>query len=170
MLSNYDQEPFRGIPYLEGNQDDKWIRFYNHTSSAMTNGAVYTFSTRVDYTDSTAPILQPILVACSSIATPGIQVCVVDDPAGSVAAYAWGLAKIRGCVKAMCYGDTNIVVGDQLEVLNASPTTFTQIISATAGVGVILGVSTCAIALESYDTATAALKWVYLLGVRATCT
>jgi hypothetical protein len=169
-LANYDGEPFRGIPYLDGNQDEKWIRFYNN-STVMTNGDIFTPSTLVDITDSTNPILKPILVAVSTMATASVLVAVVDDPSGTVAAGAWGYAKVRGCVKAKCFGTTPIVKGDQLEVLNASPTYFTMKTSATVtssviGTGVILGGNTSAVALESYAVGTAALKWVYLLGYR----
>jgi hypothetical protein len=170
MLANYDDAAFRGIPYLEGNQDDKWIRFYNH-STVMTNGDIFTPSTLVDITDTAAPILKPILVAVSTMATASVLIAVVDDPSGSVAAGAWGYAKVRGCVKAQCYGGTDIVKGDQLQVLNASPTAFTMktsatVTSATVGTGIILGGNTSAIALESYPTGSNALKWVYLLGYR----
>ena len=170
-LANYDKEPFRGIPYLDGNQDDKWIRFYNHTASAMTNGDIYTPTTSVDITDSTNPILAPILVAVSTMATASVLIAVVDDPSGTVAAYSYGMAKVRGCVKAYCFGTTPIVKGDQLQVLNASPTYFTMktsatVTSTTVGTGVILGGNTSAIALESYAVGTSALKWVCLLGYR----
>jgi hypothetical protein len=171
MLNNYDGEPFRGIPEESGDGDSKWIRFYNHTASTMTNGDIFTPTTSVDITDTTAPILSPILVAVSTMATAAVLIAVVDDPKGSVAAYTYGYAKVRGCVKAYCYGDTDIVKGDQLQVLNASPTYFTMktsatVTSATVGTGIILGGNTSAIALESYATATSALKWVYLLGYR----
>lgn len=170
-LANYDGAAFRGIPYLEGDQDKVQIRFYNHTASAMTNGDVYTVSTSVDITDADNPILKPILVAVSTMTTASVLIAVVDNPTGTVAAYSWGYATVRGCVKANCYGDTDIVKGDQLEVLNASPTYFTMktsatVTSATVGTGIIIGGNTSAIALESYATATAALKWVYLLGYR----
>lgn len=171
MLANYDGEPFRGIPRESGDGVNEWIRFYNHTASAMTNGDIFTPTTSVDITDTTAPILSPILVAVSTMTTASVLIAVVDDPLGTVAAYSWGYAKIRGCVKAYCYGDTDIVKGDQLQVLNASPTYFTMktsatVTSATVGTGIILGGNTSAIALESYATATSALKWVYLLGYR----
>jgi len=174
MLANYDGAAFRGIPYLEGNQDDKWIRFYNNTASAMTNGAIYAVSTTVDITDASNPILSPTLVAVSTMASGGVQICVIDDPSGSVAAYSWGQAKVRGCVKAQCFGTTPIVKGDQLEVLNASPTYFTMktsatVTSSTVGTGVIIGGYTSAIALESYSVGTSALHWVYLLGYWVIC-
>jgi len=170
MQANYDGAAFRGIPYLEGNQDDQWIRFYNH-STVMTNGDVFTPSTLVDITDASNPILKPILVAVSTMATASVLIAIVDDPTGTVAAGAWGYAKIRGCVKANCYGSSAIVKGDQLQVLNASPTYFTlktsaTVTSATVGTGIIIGGNTSAIALESYAVSTAALKWVYLLGYR----
>jgi len=174
MQANYDGASLRGIPYLEGNQDDVYIRFYNN-STVMTNGDIFTVTTLVDITDSDNPILKPILVAVSTMATKSVLIAVVDDPSGTVAASTWGTAKIRGCVKAYCYGDTDIVKGDQLEVLNASADTFTMktsatVTSATVGTGIILGGNTSAIALESYATATKALKWVYLLGREVICT
>ena len=174
-IANYEGAALRGIPYPDGNQDDQYIRFYNHTATVMTNRDIYTISTSTDITDTAAPILSPILVAVSTMATASVQIAVVDDPSGTVAAYAWGRAKIRGCVKAYCYGDTDIVKGDQLEVLNASPSYFTMktsatVTSATVGTGLIIGGNTSAIALESYATATSALKWVYLLGYRVICT
>jgi hypothetical protein len=171
MLANYDGEPFRGIPYLTGDGDKLQIRVYNHTASDYTNGDIYTPSTSVDITDTSNPILAPILVAVSTMATASVLIAVVDDPSGTIAAYSYGYATVRGCVKAYCYGDTDIVKGDQLQVLNASPTYFTMktsatVTSATVGTGLILGGNTSAIALESYATATSALKWVYLLGYR----
>jgi hypothetical protein len=137
----------------------------------MTNGDVFTPSTLVDITVAAAPVLKPILVAVSTMATASVLIAVVDDPSGSVAAGAWGYAKVRGCVKAQCYGGTDIVKGDQLQVLNASPTAFTMktsatVTSSTVGTGIILGGNTSAIALESYPDAANALKWVYLLGYR----
>jgi hypothetical protein len=170
MQANYDEAAFRGIPYLCGDQDKVQVRFYNH-STVMTNGDVFTLTTEVDITDSSNPILRPILVAASTMATASVLIAVVDDPSGTVAAGAWGYCTVRGCVKANSYGGTDIVKGDQLEVLNASPTYFTMKTSATAtssvlGTGIILGGNTSAIALESYATGSAALKWVYLLGYR----
>jgi hypothetical protein len=168
MLDNYDEEPFRGIPYLSGNGDDLYIRFYNNTT-VMTNGDVKTVSTMVDITDADNPILRPILVACSTMATASVLVAVVDDPKGTVAADTWGTAIIRGCVKAKVDGDTNnVAYGDQLQVVNATPTAFVVGQSgstATAGVGVIMQGNSAAVALET-NTGAAALKWVYLIGDR----
>jgi hypothetical protein len=166
MLAQYDEAPFRGIPYLEGNQDDVYIRFYNN-STVMTNGDVKTVSTLVDITDATEPILRPILVAVSTMATASVLLAVVDDPSGTVAANTWGRAKIRGCVKANTLGTTNIAYGDQLQVVNATPTALVLKTAATAGVGIIIGGNTGAVALETWATdTTPALKWVYLLGER----
>jgi hypothetical protein len=166
MLSDYDGEPFRGIPYLSGNGDDVYIRFYNN-STVMTNGDVKTVSTLVDITDADNPILKPILVAISTMATASVLVAVVDDPSGTVAADSWGTAKIRGCVKANTLGTTNIAYGDQLQVVNATPTALVLKTAATAGVGIILGGNTAAVALETWATdTTPALKWVYLFGER----
>jgi hypothetical protein len=141
----------------------------------MTNGDIFTVSTKVDITDADSPILTPILVAVSTMAAASVLIAVVDSPTGTVPADTWGDAKIRGCVKAQCYGGTDIVKGDQLEVLNASPTAFTMKTSATVtssvlGTGIILGGNTSAVALESYATGSNALKWVYLLGYRVVCT
>jgi hypothetical protein len=167
MQANYDGAPFRGIPYLEGDQDDVYIRFYNNTGNTLTNGDVKTISTLVDITDSSNPILSPILVAVSTMATASVLFAVVDDPNGTVADGKWGQAKVRGCVKANTLGTTNIAYGDQLQVVNATPTAFVKKTAATAGVGVILGGNTGAIALETWTTdTTPALKWVYLLGER----
>ena len=173
-IANYDGEAFRGIPYLEGDQDSVDIRFYNNTGSTVTNGGIYTVSTLVDITDATNPILSPILVAVSTMAAASVLIAVVNDPSGTVLDKHWGQARVRGVVKAQCYGGTAIVKGDQLEVLNASPTAFTMKTSATVtssvlGTGVIIGGNTSAIALESYPTATNALKWVYLWGYRVIC-
>jgi len=104
-LANYDGAPFRGVPFLESDQDDEDIRFYNNTGATLTNGLVKIVSTMVDITDASNPILSPILVACSTMAT-GVQIAVVNDPAGSVADKTWGTARIRGCVKASVNGDT----------------------------------------------------------------
>jgi hypothetical protein len=165
MLANYDGAPFRGIPYLEGDQDDVYIRFYNN-GSVLTNGDVKTISTMVDITDSSNPILSPILVAVSTMATASVLIAVVDDPSGTVAASTWGIAKIRGCVKASVNGDTSdVAYGDQLQVVGNKVTSFVLKTAATTGTAVIFGGNTAAIALES-NTGVAALKWVYLLGER----
>jgi hypothetical protein len=165
-LANYDNEPFRGIPYLEGDQDEEWIRFYNNSGVTYTNGDVKTISTLVDITDSTNPILKPILIAVSTMATASVLIAVVDDPAGTVVDGAWGYAKIRGCVKASVNGDTNdVAYGDQLQVVGNKVTSFVLKTAATLGVAVIFGGNTAAIALES-NAGVAALKWVYLLGYR----
>lgn len=167
MLANYDNAPFRGIPYQGGNQDDVYIRFYNNTGGTLTNGDVKTVSTLVDITDSDNPILKPILVAVSTMATASVLFAVVDDPAGTVADGVWGTAKVRGVVKANTLGTTDIAYGDELQVVNATPTAFVKAIAATAGVGAILSGNTGAIALETWTTdTTPALKWVYLLGYR----
>lgn len=167
MLANYDDAPFRGIPYQGGNQDDVYIRFYNNTGGTLTNGDLKTVSTLVDITDSSNPILKPILVAVSTMATASVLFAVVDDSNGTVANATWGTAKVRGCVKANTLGTTNIAYGDQLQVVNATPTAFVLKTAATDGVGIILGGNTGAIALETWTTdTTPALKWVYLLGER----
>jgi hypothetical protein len=167
MLANYDGAPFRGIPYLQGDQEDEYIRFYNNTGGTLTNGDLKTVSTLVDITDSSNPILSPILVAVSTMAAESVLLAVVDDPAGTVANGAWGQAKIRGCVKANTLGTTDIAYGDQLQVVDATPTAFVKVVAATAGVGVILGGATGAIAMETWTTdTTPALKWVCLLGKR----
>ena len=164
-LANYDGEPFRGIPYLEGDQDDKWIRFYNN-GSVLTNGDVKTVSTLVDITDATNPILSPILIAISTMATASVLIAVVDDPNGTVAASTWGYAKIRGCVKASVNGDTSdVTYGDQLQVVGNKVTSFVLKTAAVAGVGIIIGGNTAAVALET-NTGVAALKYVYLIGHR----
>jgi hypothetical protein len=169
MLAKYDNEPFRGIPYQESS-DDIYIQFYNDTT-VMTNGDIKAVSTTVDYTDTSNPILKATMVAVSTIAAPGVIIVVVDDPRGTVPASSWGRAKVRGCVKAYVDGDSNdVVVGDQLKVTNGD-IHMTLAVSATTtsaviGTGLIIGVNTCAIALEG-NTSTAALKWVYLLGYRS---
>jgi len=165
MIANYDGAAFRGIPYLVGDQDSVFIRFYNNTGGTLTNGDVKTISTLVDITDSDNPILKPILVAVSTMATASVLIAVVQDSAGTVADGAWGTAQIRGCVKANTLGTTDIAYGDQLQVVNATPTAFVKKTAATAGVGIIIGGNTAAVALETWTTdTTPALKWVYLLG------
>lgn len=167
MQANYDGAAFRGIPYRDGNQDDEFIRFYNNTGGTLTNGDVKTVSTMVDITDADNPVLSPILVAVSTMATASVLIAVVNDPTGTVLNGAWGDAQIRGCVKANVLGTTNIAYGDQLQVVNATPTAFVLAVAAVAGVGIILGGNTAAVALETWTTdTTPALKWVYLLGYR----
>lgn len=173
MLTNYRDEPLTGIPYIYGG-DDISIQFYNNTGGTLTNGDIKTVSTLVDITDASYPIMKPILVAVSTMAAASVQIAVVNDPSGTVANGAWGQATIRGVVQAQCNGGTDIVKGDQLEVLNASPTAFTMktsatVTSATVGTGIIIGGNTSAVALESYATGSNALKWVYLLGHRVIC-
>jgi len=166
-LANYDNAPFRGIPYLKGDQEDEYIRFYNNTGTTLTNGDVKTVSTLVDITDSSNPILKPILVAVSTMATASVLIAVVQDPAATVADGAWGYAQIRGVCQAKTLGTTDIAYGDQLQVVNATPTAFVKVVAATAGVGVILGGNTAAIALQTWTTdTTPALKYVCLLGYR----
>lgn len=167
MQSNYDGEPFRGIPYLQGNQEDEFVRFYNNTGGTLTNGDVKTISTLVDITDADNPILSPILVAVSTMATASVLIAVVNDPTGTVLDGKWGYAQIRGCVQAQVLGTTDIAYGDQLQVVNATPTAFILKTAAVAGVGIIIGGNTAAVALETWATdTTPALKWVCLLGDR----
>lgn len=166
-ISNYEGEPFRGIPYLEGDQDNEYIRFYNNTGTTLTNGDIKNITTLVDITDSSNPILKPILIAVATNAAATTLIAVVNDPAGTVADSTWGQAQIRGCVKAQCLGTTNITYGDTLQVVNATATAFVKKTAATVGVGAILGAYDAAIALETYTTDSVnALKWVYLFGHR----
>ena len=173
MLPNYIGSGLSGLN-IQSDQQNAWLEIYNHTSGTLTNGDIYTYSTLVDITDSANPIIKAIPVAVSTMATAAVLVGVVDNSVvgeGSILTLKTGWLKIVGCVQAQCYGGTDIVKGDQLEVLNASPTAFTMKTSATVtssvlGTGLILGGNTSAIALESYATASNALKWVYLLGHR----
>lgn len=167
MLPNYDDEPFRGIPHLSGNGEEEFIRFYNNTGGALTAGTIKLVSTMVDITDSSNPILSPILIAPATNAAQMNIVAVVSDT--SVANGAWGNAKIRGFIQALCNGGTDIVKGDQLEILNGG-TAFTMstsatVTSSTVGTGTILDANCAAISAESYATGTDALKWVYLVGL-----
>jgi hypothetical protein len=174
MLANYDNEAFRGIPYQEGDQDKVRVRIYNNSGGDLTNGAVKLLSTMVDITDSDNPILRGIPIAPATNAAVKNQVIVIDDPSGGIVDGEWGYATLRGMVQALCYGDTDIVKGDQLEILNAG-TAFTMltsatVTSATVGTNGIVTGNGCAIAMESYATATNALKWVYLLGLQTAIT
>jgi len=152
------------LELVDGPSGQKLVLFYNDTGSALTNGAIKMLSFEVDATDTAAPIIKPILKAP---ATKDQQmICVVDNSLlalGTVANGAWGYACVGGYVKALCNGTTDIVIGDQLEVLNAG-TAFVVGASASAGDAGTIVPEAAAIALEAYTTAADALKMVSLIG------
>jgi hypothetical protein len=145
---------------------DKWLKVYS--SGALTNGAIKSIETKVDYTDTSNPILHLTPVAPASSTGESQIVGVVDNsPLGlaTIPAGTYGFVKVRGEVQALCDGGTtDLVIGDGLEIANAG-TAFTVGQTATAGVlttppeGDIV-----AVALEAYTAGTNVVKKVVLLG------
>jgi hypothetical protein len=148
-----------------GDQFDQWVRIYNHIGSTVTNGYVYVLTTEVDATDTDNPIFRMTIAAPTTEGDASQQVVVIDDPnpTGTILNHAYGLAKIRGYIKAYVVGTTDVAAGDGLGAINT--VTNLQRTQAASTTDDQLEVETCAIAMEAYTTdTTAALKKVMLLG------
>ena len=145
---------------------DIWWKIYNHTAAAFSNGAIKLIQTKVDYTDTSNPIVSLVGVAPAAAEFDGAWIGVVDNtPLGqsTIPAYGYGFVKIRGYCSALCNGATGIIAGDQLLAL-AAATAFTVSTAPGTGYSTLIAKEACAIAMESYPTATDALKKVVLLG------
>jgi hypothetical protein len=151
---------------MVGSEGQTYIKIYNN-STVLTNGDIKVLSYYVDATDTSNPIIYPIPVAASTNAANNVVMVIDNSPKdlGTIAANAWGWAVIKGYVSAFCFGTTSIAVGDQLEVLNGSPTYFTRKTQASSGASPILGLYAAAIAMEAYAVGTRALKKVCLTGI-----
>jgi hypothetical protein len=151
---------------VKGSDGQIYVKIYNDTGAALSNGAIYELSWEVDATDTSNPIIRTILKAPATEAVSVVQIAVVDNtPLGktTIAAAEYGFVCIKGFTYALVDGTTDVAAGDQLEVLNAG-TAFIQAAAATAGdAGTIID-ETCAIAMEAYTSATPANKMVFMLG------
>lgn len=145
---------------------DRWIKFYNDTGGALSNGAIKQIAYEVDATDTSNPIIRAILKAPATEAVSVVEIAVVDNsPLGedTVASTDYGYAKVRGYVLALCDGTNDIAVGDQLEILNAA-TAFIVGASASSGDSGVLVDECAAIAMEAYTLTVEATKKVLLVG------
>ena len=173
MLNN-DEAAAISPPPVKGGILEEWVQMYNHTASAIANGAILSLTFKVDYTVVAAPILYHIGLTPATNVTPSLFIGVVDnDPVlvsgafyAGIPAYTSGWVKLKGTVQALV-DDTSadVAPGDQLEVLTTG-VSFIVAAAASSGVGVALVESAAAIALEAKTGNTSALKWVYLLGRR----
>jgi hypothetical protein len=163
----------------KGDSEDKWVQVYNNTGVDIANGAPKSLVTYSYLDANSVPHITYVPIAIATNAAGTTLVGVVDndyDPVvgtplsvyAGIKAGDTGWAKVKGIVYANCYGDTDIVIGDQLEVLNASPTYFTMKTSASSGVAPVTGVYSAAVALDAYTVATVTTKRVYLTGQRVT--
>jgi len=144
---------------------DRWIKIYNNTGSALTNGYPYVLSTKVVATDTDNPVFTFVPVVAAQMADDTNQIIVIDNTPlglGTIADSTYGFAKIGGEVLAYCNGATDIVVGDALKVVAAADN-FTTSQTATSGVMAKLTCLSSAIALEGYTTDLDALKKIVLL-------
>ena len=142
-----------------------WLKVYNN-STALTDGRPYFVGTYVDATDTSNPIIYPVLGAPATNATETNIIGIVDNGVfgtSGIAASTWGYVCLKGYCSAYVDGTTDVVIGDGLEILNAG-VALTQKSSASSGVLTTVLPEVCAIALEAYTSATAALKKVVLLG------
>jgi hypothetical protein len=135
---------------------NKWIKVYNHTASAISNGAIKQLAFSVS---SGALLPIPIAPITATLAIVG----VIDNSLfgqASIAAYSWGWMKIQGQVDALCNGTSDIATGVGLEILTTG-TAFT--VAGQADSAAVLP-ECSAIALEAYTDSSDALKSVYLIG------
>lgn len=153
---------YQAAPYTDPNRDEH-ILLYNNTGSAISNGAIYEIAFYVAANSDGDPVVYTVPVAPATEAVAVVEVVVVDDPSGSIADSAWGLACKAGPVQALCNGGTDIALGDQLEILNTG-TAFTQGVSASAGASGAIQDECAAIALQAYTVSSDATKWVLMLG------
>src|SRR3990167_753407 len=160
---------------------EEWILVYNNTGADIANGIIQRVQFLVDtgtlFSDATTAL--PVVVAVpAAVATEDTESNLVgvidndnqtDDTTSPISQYAGikdttsGWLKLKGVVQASCDGTTDIVIGDQLEVLTTA-TSFIVAASASSGASGALVDETVAIALEAYTSATAANKWVHLIG------
>lgn len=155
-----------------GSGDERWVLVYNNTGGALTNGDIKEVSFLVDTgtlnaaASTSAPMIVAVPKAPATSAGEITVVGVVDNSKldlSTIADTAYGYVKVAGVIQALCNGGTDIVIGDQLEVLTTA-TAFTVAASASSGASGLIVPECAAIALEAYTTGTDALKWVYLLG------
>ncbi|MBE3139915.1 MAG: hypothetical protein IMZ53_04935 [Thermoplasmata archaeon] len=142
--------------------EDEWVKIYNHsTTTALTVGYGYAISTKVDATDTTAPIFYRIPVAPVTAGTAHVEIGVAET---AIAALAHGFLKTKGKVEAYVNGTTyDVAYGDTLGLVTAG-TAFVRVIAATEGVSVQPTITASAIALEAVTADAATLVSIVLLG------
>jgi len=172
-------------PATKGGILEEWILIYNNSAVAIANGAIKVVGYFVETT--------PSVFASSSVTTPGLvavplapttqdlvnKVGVVDNDTQILAglppttydgilAYGTGWLKLKGIVKALVDGTTDVALGDTLKVINAGTAFIQDVASAGSGATGVIGVNSVAISLATYTTNSAALEWVYLIGKERT--
>jgi hypothetical protein len=176
---NYDGKGLTSPGKLEVG-GDKWFRVYNNTGADIANGAIYEVGVLVEisaseFADATSanPVVAYVLYPpATSIATSDQDktIVVVDnftDADSELKDNKFGWAKYEGVCKALCLGDaTAIVANEQLEVLNDGTAFIKSAAATSASQGLVK--ETVAIAMETYTTASNALKYVHLLGRQVT--
>jgi hypothetical protein len=157
---------YRNAPKF-GPEGSEHVLIYNNTVAALTNGDVMLLASLVTATDTDNPIIVNVPLPAATSANESNRVIVIDDPSGTIAVSAFGLALVRGFVKALVDGTpTDVAVGDQLEIID-SGTAFIVAGAASSGASGLLLPECSAIAMEAYTTNSAALKMVCLLGKQA---
>jgi hypothetical protein len=166
-LEQYESAPNSSNVEVIENGFDKWVKVYNNDGAAITNGAVRALTTRVDYTDTDNPIFMYTLATAAQMtndATECAQFGVVDNSIrglGTIPSASYGWLKVRGYTTALVTGA--VVYGDQLEMEDAD-TSMIASVTASSGASGQIENETIAIVMQTYATATAALKKVMLLG------
>lgn len=158
-LSNY--EGTSGVFELVDG-DDSYVKVYNNTGGALSNGAIKVLSYIADADGN----IVAVPVAPATEATEANLVIVVNNwllGKSTIANSAYGFCQFKGNVTASVDGDTvDVAAGDQLEILNGG-TAFT---SAGIAEGAVLENETVAIA-SAANTGAAADQTVYLIGKRS---
>jgi hypothetical protein len=150
-----------GNPDIIESGVDKWLKVYNNTSGALTNGYPYNVVVATDAAG--VPYYSAITAAANDVVANVVGV-VDNSPLGlgTIAAYAYGYVKVRGKVSARVLGASGTVIGDGLEVTAADTDNF-QKEAGTTNDGK-QAVQCAAILLETWETTSVAAKSVFLLG------
>lgn len=135
-----------GVDWIEGSGGELFVKVYNDTGAAITNGGVYILDW-TDDADSKGYYPTPGTAATQSAAI--IEVVVINNlPLGktTIADQAWGYAQYKGYCPAITAGSGGQTDEQYLEVLNgtiystndgASKTTKSFGIAKSAAVGAV---------------------------------
>jgi hypothetical protein len=109
------------IDFLPGGDGEKFVKVYNDTGAAVTNGDLFFLSYAKD-ADTLSPSARPTLDACATSAVYRHIVVINNAPlrGATIADAAWGYAQVMGyCPKVACAA--TISIDDFLGGSNSTP-------------------------------------------------
>jgi hypothetical protein len=149
MGQGASQDGYQGglgiIDFLPGGDGEKFVKVYNDTGSAVTNGDLFFLSYSRD-SESLTVALRPTLDACATSSVWRHIVVVNNAPlrGATIAADAWGYVQLMGyCPKVACAA--TIAIDDFLAGSNSTP-------AIAADDGTTITNASFAIALTAYAT------------------